>query len=125
LGERRLKAAYRDQVKRLWRGGANTVRKEHFTSLYSPARERALTARNIKAGWSKAGLFPFNPDRLLRDIQKPLIELTLPKADKGSYLQDEVLQTPVTPVTPVTVEALTSLRSLIEQDAQKLDEVSK
>jgi len=27
------KAAYRDQVERLYRGGANTVSKEHFTSL--------------------------------------------------------------------------------------------
>src|SRR2546421_5138710 len=33
-----LKVAYRDQVERLYRGGANTVGKEHFTSLYSSAR---------------------------------------------------------------------------------------
>ncbi|KAF2176638.1 DDE-domain-containing protein [Zopfia rhizophila CBS 207.26] len=63
-----LKAAYRDEVERLYRVGANTVGKEHFTSLYSPTREKALTSRNIKAGWIKAGLFPFNTDRVLRDI---------------------------------------------------------
>jgi hypothetical protein len=117
-----LKVAYREQVERLYRGGANTVGKEHFTSLYSPAREKALTPRNIKAGWIKAGLYPFNPDRVLRDIQKPLAELTVPKADEmkaGSCPQGEVLQ------TPVTAEALTSLRSLIEQDAHALDETSK
>jgi DDE superfamily endonuclease len=117
-----LKAAYRDQVERLYRGGANTVGKEHFTSLYSPARDKAFTARNIKAGWTKAGLFPFNPNRALRDIQKPVAELTVPKADEvkvGSCPQDEVLQ------TPVTAEALTSLRSLIEQDAHAHDETSK
>ncbi|KAJ8096508.1 hypothetical protein POJ06DRAFT_287402 [Lipomyces tetrasporus] len=87
-----LKAAYRDQVERLYRGGANTVGKEHFTSLYSPAREKALTPRNIKAGWTKAGLCSFNPDRVLRDIQKPLAELTVPKADEvkmGSCPQGE------------------------------------
>jgi hypothetical protein len=70
-------------------------------------------------------LFPFNPDRVLRDIQKAYTELVLPRADEvkvGSYLQDDVLQTPV---TPVTVEALTSLCTLIEQDAHKLDETSK
>ena len=117
-----LKAAYRDQVEQLYRGGANTVGKEHFTSLYSPARDKALTSRNIKAGWIKAGLFPFNPDRVLRDMQKPLAELTVPKADEmkvGSCPQDEILQ------TPVTVEALTSLCSLIEQDAYTFDETSK
>jgi DDE superfamily endonuclease len=93
-----LKVAYRDQVERLYRGGANTVGKEHFTSLYSSAREKALTSRNIKSGWIKAGLFPFNPDRVLRDIQKPLAELTVPKVDEmkaGSCPQGEVLRTPV------------------------------
>lgn len=36
----RLKGFYRDEVDRLFRGGANAVGKENFTSLYSPARER-------------------------------------------------------------------------------------
>ncbi|KAF2677955.1 hypothetical protein K458DRAFT_446687 [Lentithecium fluviatile CBS 122367] len=113
-----LKAAYRDEVERLYRGGANIVSRGHFTSLYSPAREKALTSRNIKAGWIKAGLFPFNPDRVLRDIQKPPAELTVPKADEVN-LQDEVLQ------TPATAEALTLLHGLIEQDTHALDERSK
>jgi len=77
-----LKAAYRDQVERLYRGGANIVGKEHFTSLYSPARERAFTKKNITAGWVASGLFPFNPDRVLRDTSKPPAELTVPKADE-------------------------------------------
>lgn len=45
-----LKAAYCDQVERLERGGIGTIGKQHFTYLYSPARERALTKRNILAG---------------------------------------------------------------------------
>lgn len=45
-----LKAAYREQVEKLYRGGANTVGKQHFTLLYSRAREQALTSRNIKSG---------------------------------------------------------------------------
>jgi hypothetical protein len=67
-------------------------------------------------------LFPFNPDRVLGDIRKPLAELTVPKADEvkvGSSQQDEVLQ------TPVTAEALASLRSLIEQNTHALDKTSK
>ena len=46
-----LKAAYREQVERMERGGVNTIGKQHFTYLYSPARERALTKKNIFAGW--------------------------------------------------------------------------
>jgi hypothetical protein len=56
-----LKQAYRDQVERLYRGGVNAVRKEHFTSLYSPARKVAVTPRNIKAAWAACGLSPWNP----------------------------------------------------------------
>src|SRR5271170_968547 len=34
-----LKASSRDQVERLERGGVGTIGKQHFTYLYSPARE--------------------------------------------------------------------------------------
>jgi hypothetical protein len=47
---RPLKAAYREQVERMERGGVNTIRKQHFTYFYYPARENALTKRNILAG---------------------------------------------------------------------------
>jgi hypothetical protein len=63
-----LKTAYRKQVERLFRGGADMIGKQHFTLLYSHAREAAMTACNIRSGWSKAGLFPFNPDRVLRGL---------------------------------------------------------
>ena len=116
-----LKAAYRDEAERLYRV-TNTIGKEHFTSLYSPARGKAFTKRNITAAWAASGLFPFNPDRVLGTIQKPLAQLTIPQAGDmkvGSYLQDEVLKTPV---TPVSAEALTSLHNLIKQDAHTLNE---
>jgi hypothetical protein len=84
-----LKAAYRDQVERLERGCVGTIGKEHFTYLYSPARNQALTSKNIRAGWVKAGLFPFNPDKVLSDIPKPPAKLTAPKTNEvGSYTQD-------------------------------------
>ena len=66
-----LKEAYRDEADRLFRGGVNTIGKQHFTSLYSPTREKAFTKRNITAGWAACGLFPFNLDRVLRVISKP------------------------------------------------------
>ena len=57
-----LKTTYCDEVKQLYRRGLNTIGKEHFTSLYKPTKRRALTKRNIKAGWAATGLFPFNPE---------------------------------------------------------------
>src|ERR1700710_2948410 len=51
-----LKAAYRDEIDRLERGGVNTIGKQHFTSLFSPARKIAFTAQNGKAGFAEGGL---------------------------------------------------------------------
>jgi len=126
-----LKAAYRDQVERLERGGVNTIGKGHFTCLYSPARKQAFTKKNILAGWAKSGLIPFNPDRVLRSTLKPAIAQDIPKAcevDKDPCPEGNAGQAPVTPVTPVTPvmpEALVSLQDLINQDAHTLDEMSK
>jgi hypothetical protein len=121
-----LKAAYCDQVDRLEQGGVNMIGKEHFTSLYSPARERAFTPKNIKAGFAASGLFPFNPDRVLRSMPAPQAEPAIPSADEvrvGSCRQDVG---PQTPITPVSAESFMSLQNLIiQQDAYALDETSK
>lgn len=89
-----LKAAYRNQVDRLEQG-VNTIGQEHFTSLYSPAREIAFTPKNIKAGFVASGLFPFNPDRVLRSMSPHPAEPAIPRADEvkiGSCRQDVELQ---------------------------------
>ena len=85
-----LKTAYRDEVKRLYRGGLNTVGKKHFTFLYEPAKNKALTKKNITAGWAASNLFPFNSKKVLRDTLKPLPELIILN-EVASCPQDEVL----------------------------------
>lgn len=122
-----LKTAYRDNVERMERGGVSTIGKEHFTSLYSPARERAFTKRNILAGWSKSGLFPFNPDRVLNDLPKPLPEVMGSGQSTVEPALHDVTPTapaiPATPATPVSVEAMMSIQTLIvERDARVLDQ---
>ena len=121
-----LKTAYREQVERLHRGGANTVGKEHFTLLYSRARDVALTVRNIKSGWAKAGLFPFNPDRVLREIPEPPSEAD-PKP--CHTMTDAISADPTSPVealiTPVTADNLASLCKNLEQRTHLLDQVGK
>lgn len=66
-----LKTAYREQVERLERRGANIVNKEHFFLLYRRARDAAFTTRRIRSGWSKAGLFPFKPSCVLEGMSAP------------------------------------------------------
>ena len=124
-----LKSAYREQVERLNQGGVDIVGKEHFAYLYSPARDRALTKRNIRAGWSATGLFPFNLERVLRDVPKPLAEVSnisnVETESANAGVLGDVPRTPTTPVTPVTTEALTSLHNLITKDTHVLKKTSK
>ncbi|USP73004.1 uncharacterized protein yc1106_00278 [Curvularia clavata] len=118
-----LKTAYREQVERLERGGVNAIGKEHFTYLYKPARERAFTAKNIKAGFAASGLFPLNPDRVLRTVPKPPVEVAPAVTNEASYQEDGVLQTPI---TPVSADGLLLLQNLIlKKDAHALDENSQ
>ncbi|KAF2266257.1 hypothetical protein CC78DRAFT_597108 [Lojkania enalia] len=102
------------------------IGKQHFTSLYSTAREKAFTAKNVKAGFAASGLFPFNPDRVLRSVPQPVPELTASVANKvivGLSLQEDI---PQTPATPVSADGLMSLETLIiKQDAYALKEKSK
>lgn len=117
-----LKAAYRDEVERLFRGSVNTVGKEHFTLLYSPARDKAFSKRNITNAWAATGLFPLNRDRVLRRTPKPPAQLIMPGPDvirTDSGLLEEVLQTPI---TPVSAEAFMSLHNLVQQDTSTIEE---
>lgn len=121
-----LKAAYWEQVERLERGGVNTIGKEHFTSLFSPARKKAFTLKNIIAGFAASGLFPFNPDRVLRSMPKPVVDLSVPRVDKVTARMFSQNEVPQTLVTPVSTEGLMSLHNLIiKQDACTLDKIRR
>ncbi|KAJ5240569.1 uncharacterized protein N7469_002160 [Penicillium citrinum] len=75
-----LKTAYRAQLEQACRAGVNNIGKPHFTYLYGRARAEAFTPRNIRSAWSRSGLFPFDPSRVLRDIQasRPEAQITVP-----------------------------------------------
>ena len=119
-----LKDAYRDQVERLERGCVGKIGKEHFIYLYSPARERVFTPRNIRAGWARAGLFPFNPERVLRNFPKPAAVPTDTAGNQASACFGvPVHRTPLrSPVTPTSAEAVTALHDLIKEDAKLLED---
>lgn len=75
----------------------------------------AFTPENIEVAWAKAGLYPWNPDRVLRSIQKSSCQ-----EPDGSYIIDTTL--PEEPLqTPVTPEDLTSLRRKFEQNIHLLE----
>lgn len=104
-----LKTAYREQVDFLYRGGAETVNKAHFTLLYSRARDVALTPRNIRSAWSKTGLFPFNPRRVLDAMQEVPVSLHSEGFQSAVPPQPVVSQTSLrTPTNTISFAALQS-----------------
>jgi hypothetical protein len=111
-----LKTAYREQVERLFRGGAGTIGKQHFTLLYSRARSTAMTARNIRSAWSKAGLVPFNPQRVLRTLEAPPLQpeplCALTSVPPGSA---SVHERPMTLKTPTSADGLARMRDTIDE----------
>jgi hypothetical protein len=117
-----LKSAYRDEVDRLERGGVGTIGKQHFTYLYSPAREKAFTEKNILAGWRASGLYPYNPDKVLTEIPKPTTEpavLAIETAKTDLCPQDEIVQTPTSPAS------LTALHVRLKEDAYADDDAGR
>ena len=95
-----LKEAYREEVERLYRGGSGAIRKEHFTLLYDRARRKAFTSRNVLAGWSKSGVWPLNPRRVLDGIQKPTMNnITTVPTPLVSVDDTQSVQPPETPTT--------------------------
>jgi len=65
-----------------------------------------------RSGWSKSGLFPFNPNRVLNDLPQPQVEeIVQQTANMPTDPFSDVLR------TPVTGESLASLRTKIEQVA--------
>jgi hypothetical protein len=107
-----LKQRYREGAERLYQGGSNVIGMQHFTKLYDQARSKAFTRRNILSGWSKTGLQPFNPDKVLQGIPKPdqgVPPNALPAAIVRDLGQVDLL------VTPTTSESLMSLRRKVDE----------
>jgi hypothetical protein len=121
-----LKTAYREEVEKLYRCGAGTVGKEHFTLLYDRARRKAFTRRNILKGYSEAELSPLNPRKVLDPMQKPIASSTDTTSLSNANTEYTHVEQP--PGTPTTSDALTMLRKTIEDTIAKsesLDSVTK
>jgi hypothetical protein len=114
-----LKMAYREEVEKLYRGGSDAIGKQHFTLLYDRARQKAFSQRNILSGWSKAGLRPFNPQKILDGIQKPVVNSSSTTLTAPKTIHD--VKEAQLPDTPVTADALSALRRRIENTVAKTE----
>ncbi|KAJ6016395.1 hypothetical protein N7540_010986 [Penicillium herquei] len=114
-----LKTAYRAQVEQACRAGVSTIGKPHFTYLYDRARKEAFTPRNIRSAWSRSGLFPFDPSRVLQECQASRSEIQTTIPVEPQTVSSNICH------TPNTSDHFALLRSEVEQDTQNLDGVCK
>ncbi|OGE47263.1 hypothetical protein PENARI_c052G08478 [Penicillium arizonense] len=114
-----LKTAYRAQVEQACRAGVKTIGKPHFTYLYDRARNEAFTPRNIRSAWSKSGLFPFDPSRVLREFPAPRTEVQTTIPVVHPTVSFNICH------TPNTSDQYALLRSEVEKDTWNLDSVCK
>src|SRR5947208_207365 len=63
-----VKHWFRREVDNWLRFGETRVTKAHFMKIYSKTRPQAMTIKNIKSGFRKTGLNPFNPAIALRQL---------------------------------------------------------
>lgn len=114
-----LKTAYRAQVEQACRAGVSTIGKPHFTYLYDRARKEALTPRNIKSAWSRSGLCPFDPSRVLREFPASRPEIQTAFAVDHPTVSSDLCH------TPKTSDHFALLRSEVQEDIQGLDGMCK
>lgn len=64
-----LTTAYKNNIHAITRyGAAYSVDKVDFLKQYRLARNKAITPTNIQKAWKATGLFPFNPQLILKDF---------------------------------------------------------
>ena len=86
------------------------VSKHEFASVVKEPFEKAFSMSNIKAGFSKSGIFPYNPDAIAikkmkpSDVYKPLQNSSLDSTDTSTTEETSVLA-PETP-SPVVSSIL-------------------
>ncbi|KAL3713144.1 hypothetical protein TMatcc_001847 [Talaromyces marneffei ATCC 18224] len=88
-----LKRHYGQQVEQRMRDGFNHIDKLDFLMAFPKARTEAYKARTIQNSFVATGLVPFNPDRVIQQLNIQLKTPT-PPPSRSSNTQSSCLQTP-------------------------------
>ena len=105
-----LKKAYSRQIESKMRLGNNHITKVEFLPAFHTAYQQAITAETILAGFAATGLVPFNPERVLQNLDA-MIQST-PSPLKGSQSSWESK-------TPKTFPEIKKQAALIQKERRK------
>ena len=84
------------------------LRRQEFNVIYAEARQQAFQAQHRRAGWTRTGIFPYRPERVLQSEQvlnltRSRPQLTPPPLSEGIY------------ITPTTKKQIEDCSQLIQQ----------
>jgi hypothetical protein len=117
-----IKHYFRRAVERRLRAGYSRFPKAEFLQTYYETRPQGMTERNIKSGWRKTGLVPFNPDKAIQRLPLPLLS-TPPRSP--SHISSVPIQTPQNHGDLVELEKqLSGSLSTVVQAAKKISKAA-
>lgn len=105
-----LKKAYSRQIESKMRLSNNHITKVEFLPAFHIAHQQAMTAETILAGFAATGLVPFNPERVIQNLDT-VIQST-PSPSKGSQSSWESK-------TPKTFPKIKKQAALIQKERRK------
>jgi hypothetical protein len=76
---------YRRASENILRDTHQAIPKSHFINIYVKIRSQALTVSNIKSGFIRAGLVPFNPKPILLQLPRSEVSKMRPVAPEFEY----------------------------------------
>ena len=88
-----LKKAYSRQIKSKMRLSNNHITKVEFLPAFHTAHQQAMTAETILAGFAATGLVPFNPERVLRNLDTMIQSTPSPSKGSQSSWESKTLKT--------------------------------
>jgi len=98
-----LKCRYRDEIANLARyDDAAAVKKSKFLKTYKKASNEGLSSFRIRAGWNAAGIYPWDPRKVIRSHQvlqnlqnEQILPTTPPSRKQAQYIPHDI-HTPLT-----------------------------
>jgi DDE superfamily endonuclease len=93
-----LKQATGCSLKRYYQTGIARLQNAEWFVCFIKARDKALTTKNIKAGWRGAGIYPMDPSKVLQKLPQVTPESTRPSTPTNAAA--------TIPAQPITAEDL-------------------
>jgi hypothetical protein len=118
-----LKREYGKIIESKMRLGFNNINKLDFLRAYPAAREQVFMIQNIQSGFRAAGIVPFEPEEVLKELNLEVMTL-IPPPSHGDALTSSLMI-----ATPHTVRHLhkkvSLVKKLLDRDLPSLSVLSK